>query len=318
MMTTAPKTPTIRDARRIARTTCGQELAGITRYDTGLCHWVYRCTTCTDDTFVLRIGHSQNNRYIEGGITISRLLANHSLPVARVLDGNPHPGDGELPWMTVHHLPGDDLGDVYADLTTADKKQLARRVVQIQRTVARLASPNHFGYVHNPTASAQFRTWDQFVDRLVTRSLTWLAETDVDADAESTLVKRRLEQFRPILRNIGPTPFLDDLTTKNVLVHRGNLSGIIDVDELCFGDPLIWVGLTRMSLLNAGHDADYTQFLLDELDADDADRQRCDFYTGLFAFVFLSEQGMGFNSPDGTVDPRQIARLKTMLRDMFR
>lgn len=44
------------------------------------------------------------------------------------------------------------------------------------------------------------------------------------------------------------TAFLDDLTTKNVLVEQGTLSGIIDVDFVCYGDPLLTVGATLASI----------------------------------------------------------------------
>ena len=57
---------------------------------------------------------------------------------------------------------------------------------------------------------------------------------------------------------VRPTAFLGDITTKNVLVHEGKLSGIVDVDEICYGDPLFVVGLTHMALLAMGADTDYT------------------------------------------------------------
>ena len=43
--------------------------------------------------------------------------------------------------------------------------------------------------------------------------------------------------------------FLDDLTIKNVLVENGALSGLIDFDFVCHGDPLFWLGLTRTVIL---------------------------------------------------------------------
>jgi len=34
--------------------------------------------------------------------------------------------------------------------------------------------------------------------------------------------------------------FLDDLTTKNVIVQDGVLQGVVDFDHVCYGDPLFW------------------------------------------------------------------------------
>ena len=49
---------------------------------------------------------------------------------------------------------------------------------------------------------------------------------------------------------LPPTPFLHDTTTKNVIVTpAGSFSGIVDVDDLCFGDPRYAVALTSAALL---------------------------------------------------------------------
>ena len=52
------------------------------------------------------------------------------------------------------------------------------------------------------------------------------------------------------LSKVSPTAFLDDTTTKNVIVsEKGELSGICDLDEMCFGDTLHSLAITKMSLL---------------------------------------------------------------------
>src|SRR5262249_62343896 len=49
---------------------------------------------------------------------------------------------------------------------------------------------------------------------------------------------------------LPPIPFLHDTTTKNVIVTpEGSFSGIVDVDDLCFGDPRYVVALTLASLM---------------------------------------------------------------------
>lgn len=50
-------------------------------------------------------------------------------------------------------------------------------------------------------------------------------------------VKTRIEQLSEEIEKIEPTPFLDDTTTKNVNIDQDRLSGIVDVDHICFSDP---------------------------------------------------------------------------------
>ena len=304
--------PTKVDAQRIARAFAGEGVVGLVRYKTGLCHWVYRCETASGRVFVLRVARPENRAYIAGGIANGRMLAERGVPVAQVLGGD---AEAKLPWMAIEHLKGRDLGEVYTDLSGPQKTALAREVVQIQQTVAELGEGEGFGYTHVAGEPTPFDRWDEVVDGIVQRSLGWLAETGVDADEEVERVRRRLDELRPALREVRPVPFLDDLTTKNVLVHQGRLSGIVDVDELCYGDPMLWVGLTRMALLNSGHDVDYVEDVLDELGVDREDRARCDFYTGLYAFVFLSEQGVAFNGAGGDPDADHVTFLRGVVRE---
>ncbi len=313
-MTEQESTPTRTDALRIARDFAEEDVAELARYPTGLCHWVYRCETASGRVFVLRVAQPDNRDFIAGGIANGRMLAERGIPVARVLGGD---AEARLPWMAVEHLDGRDIGAVYAELSRPQKAALAREVVQIQQKVAELGEGEGFGYTHVAGEPAPFARGDEVVDGLVQRSLGWLAETGLDATEEVELVHRRLDGLRPALREVRPIPFLDDLTTKNVLVHQGSLTGIVDVDELCYGDRMMWVGLTRMALLNAGYDAEYLECLLDELGADDEDRARSEFYTGLYALVFLSEQGVAFNDDAETPDAEEAAFLRAAVHDQL-
>lgn len=65
-----------------------------------------------------------------------------------------------------------------------------------------------------------------------------------------------------------------------------------------------------MALLNGGQDDEDAEDLLDELGADGEERARCDFYTGLFAFVFLNEQGVTFNDDGEEFDEERLEFLR--------
>ena len=205
--------------------------------------------------------------------------------MARVLGGDVTGEAAGCPWMAVEHLEGRDLGEVYAELSSSQNAALARDVVQIQQLVAELGEGDGFGYAFGASNAAPFACWAEVIDRLIERSMGWLAETGLDAAEEA------------------------------LLVHRGGLSGTVDVDELCYGDRMLWVGLTRMALLNAGHDDEYAEDLLDELGADRNDRAQCEFYTGLFAFVFLSELGVAFNGEASRAGPRKATFLRCAVRE---
>jgi hypothetical protein len=82
-------------------------------------------------------------------------------------------------------------------------------------------------------------------------------------------------------------PFLHDTTTKNVIVTPGgSFSGIVDVDELCFGDPRYVVALTLASLMASGGPTRYIDAWMNSADYQNDRIFR--LYIGLFIVDFMS------------------------------
>jgi len=108
---------------------------------------------------------------------------------------------------------------------------------------------------------------------------------------------------------------LDDATTKNVLVHSGRLSGIVDVDWPCFGDPLLTLGLTRASLLAAARPLHYTDHWGQLWGLSSAKRSTVELYTALFAVDFLSSLGHAFNGEPAPASPTYVARLERIVAE---
>jgi len=65
---------------------------------------------------------------------------------------------------------------------------------------------------------------------------------------------------------VAPVAFLYDTNIRNVIVHNAQISGIIDVDEITFGDPLLSVGFTKTYLLLAGDDSEFVRYWCETLD----------------------------------------------------
>ena len=82
-----------------------------------------------------------------------------------------------------------------------------------------------------------------------------------------------------------------------MLVHNGRLSGIVDVDTVCYGDPLFALALTRAASTACGFDSVYVDAWRDLLELEDEQLVALSFYTALFCLDLLSEAGHCFNRP---------------------
>jgi len=93
---------------------------------------------------------------------------------------------------------------------------------------------------------------------------------------------------------LPPVPFLHDTTTKNVIVtQEGSFSGIVDVDDLCFGDPRYVVALTLASLIASGGPTAYVDAWMNS--ANYRKDRIFQLYVALFIVDFMSEHGQEFN-----------------------
>ena len=133
----------------------------------------------------------------------------------------------------------------------------------------------------------------------------------------TALVERGLSLFTADLAAIEPVPFLHDTTTKNVIVAPdGTLSGIVDVDDLCYGDPRYPAALTAAAMLAWDGPQDYVSAWLARLGQPrDA---LFDFYVATFLLDFMSEQGMTFNGNEIPADPLVCSRLSHLLAKALR
>jgi hypothetical protein len=103
-----------------------------------------------------------------------------------------------------------------------------------------------------------------------------------------------------------------------VIVHDGELSGIVDVDWVCFGDPLFTVALTRMALLARRYETDYIAFWTEALALSPTQRAALSFYTALFCVDFMSELGDSFNQEAPVAaDPTVVEHLAETLSQLL-
>jgi Ser/Thr protein kinase RdoA (MazF antagonist) len=283
------------------------------RFTNGYCHRVYYVKTASGE-FVLRVTGEENKEYYLGSVEWLPKLGALGVPVPRILK---HGAYREDFYTLISFLPGKDLGEVYHTLTGEEKRGIVRELTIIQRKAAALPSMERYGYPHAGHGGS-FAAWTGYLESSVARSCERIRQNGVFRDDVCDAVTGIMRTLEDYFASVKPTPFLDDSTTKNVLIHEGKLSGIVDVDEMCCGDPLLVVGLTNMALLSMGADNDYTGFWLDEMNAGETQRKAVTFYTLLFCVDFMGEQGMRFvNGAAVSHDEKKAALLNARYHELI-
>jgi len=164
-------------------------------------------------------------------------LAGLGLPVPRVLAADLAGQRFPFGWMILEKIPGRDLRDELPAMSRMQMTRLAGQVAGFQRQVMALPAGSGFGYAPLGGTGPFASLWDFLHEgEAATRNVT--------EPRLASLVEAREGEFR----RAAPVCFLDDMTTKNVIVEGGELRGLIDFDAVCYGDPLFWLGLTATVL----------------------------------------------------------------------
>lgn len=300
--------PTTDHAARLVEYALGRPVRTVTRFATGMANFVFDVTLMDGEAVVARLAALRGG--LDGAAYWLARLRPLGVPVPRVLLADLAATVTPFPGLVLERLPGSDLGHVLPTLNAAQRKDIAAAVVAAQRIVHGLPPGAGYGYVAHAEGPFPHRAWGDVVAASLARSRDRIAHAGVFPVSAVDTLAALLPRWERYLASVHAVAFLDDTTTKNVLVHDGRFSGIVDVDVVCYGDPLWTVALTRMALLSGGHDLDYVHDWIDLLDLSTDQHRALDLYTAAFCVDFMGEIGQVFNrAAPMAVDEAGAARL---------
>lgn len=313
MTTVSTKTsnrPTDADAKKIVSCYLGNNQFSLKRFPTGLCHYVYEVTPQNREAFVLRMGHSDTREHLAGSVYWTEQLSPLGVPIPKILFKDL---SGPFPHTILDRIPGQDLGDVYPSLLPDQKRTLANDLAHWQREVGTLPTGSGYGFGFSPNDPRLKRSWLEVINSQIDRARNWISANAVCNVAHVDRVEKESHHLRSYLEKVQAKPFLHDTTTKNVLISEQKLSGIVDIDDVCFGDVLFVVALTNMALLSCEYKTDYITFWCDALNLSDEQVKVLNFYTALFCVTFMGEIGQTFNKETVEVDMNKVGLYETIL-----
>lgn len=311
------QTPTLEAAKRILLEALGKKVQSINRFTSGYANYVFDVVTDDGLKLVVRLARTDLNHYIEGAVYWYEYLKKTGIPLAKLHYYNTDSVRHGFAVMIMERLEGEDLGLVYKDLSTDQKKSLAKQITDIEQKVASLPQAKGYGYAKSYDDPNLLRTWFEVLEKNLKRSHERIIKAGIFSPESVSRVRDKLLNHAKYFKQIMPVLFLDDATTKNVIVKDGVITGIVDTDVVCFGDSLLTLALTRMSLISRNRDTFYTDFWEDELQINPDQKQAIKLYTLFFCVDFMSEMGHKFNRDVAEVDLKRVERLKELFEKLI-
>jgi len=292
-------------AALIAQQVTGRRADHVHRFTGGLVHYVYEVFLDDGSVVVVKTGAHDRRQSLAAGVLMADLLRPMGVPMPEIFASDLH---ARLPWVVMERLPGSDLGQVLDSLTGDQCKQVAYEVSEVQKAVGQLSTAGTFGYVTG-VAPAHYENLPDLLDDDLARLRRRISQAGLFSDCYGDRLATVLRALRKRLLEIKPVAFMHDTTTKNVIVDPSDVKvGIIDVENLCFGDPRYVVALTSAMLLTSEKSQDYCDAWMAFSGFRDDELFR--LYVCLSLFELMSEHGQSWS--DITVQSDAQSRLQLL------
>ncbi|MDD2487640.1 MAG: phosphotransferase [Candidatus Gracilibacteria bacterium] len=293
------------------------ELKSIKRFETGSCHFVYDIFLETGDNIVFRIGYFLSNKdKIEGSIYWYKYLYDLGIKVPKLLYADSSCNEYEKPFTVSERLKGDDIGNMIDSLTDENLDSIAKEIIQIQEKISTINIGNGFGEATNHEDYNLKSNWKDFISEKIDSVKINLIKANVFDASYITKVEEVIKKYDGYLGKVKPIPFFDDITSKNIIVENGKLSGVVDFDTMTFGDRLYWLGLCNMAFIFLNREY-YIVCLIRYLNLTKDDITIMNLYTLIFCVDFMSEIGQKFNKDEIIIDENKVIRYKELFTKLY-
>jgi aminoglycoside phosphotransferase len=300
-------------AFEIAKTALGHVPKSVRRFTTGARHYVYDVEFANHPPVVLRIGGHSARKEMAGAVRLCGLLRPRGVPLPAILAKDVA---AEFPWLILERLLGTDLGEVIARLSDEQVDRIAASVSTAQTITAQTGSVGRYGYAVRPE-QAPHSAWSHVLEANLDRSRGRIAAAQLFNSGLIDVVRIAVVTMRDQIDRIAATPFLHDTTMRNVIVTPdGQFSGIVDVDDLCFGDVRYPAALTLAVLMADGGPIQYVSSWLRH--AGQPDDAVFRLYVSIFLLDLMSEHGQAFNGNERRSTPETRAALRHAFEESLR
>ena len=231
-------------------------IAEVRHFPTRRYHHLYDVGLTDGRRVIVRIGLSDEREAIARTAFWTDQLRPLGVPIPEILARDL---TSLFPSLVTERLPGSRLSRAVARLSRAAKGSLAGTLADLQALVARYPGGGRFGWSSDPD-SLPHGSWRACLVDVLEANARRIHDAGLGDIAAMIDAGHWLERGSAALDAVGATPFLPDAATATVVVtDSGHLSGLVDINGLCWGDPRFAIAATYVALLNSRQSADFAE-----------------------------------------------------------
>lgn len=235
-------------AAAIAEAALGGAAAGVRRFEGSARHFVFDVQLTDGRRAVVRLGEPEHRSAIRDAALWSDRLKPLSVPLPKILARDL---TSEFPSLILERLEGEPLLRLVERLKPPHLGLIAGSLAQMQHKVATLESAGRYGWANAADAAPHAR-WSDALSQDLAEARGAIQAAGLMDQTLVDMVERRLARQAAVLDAVPALAFLAEPATRDAIVtEAGRFSGLVDVDQLGWGDPRIAIARTLFDLLDA-------------------------------------------------------------------
>jgi hypothetical protein len=280
---------------KIIKKEFGETVVNIERMTTGICNDVFLVSLLSRQV-IARINKDESE--MMGSEEYIPLFKLKGINVPDIIASDYTKSFVPFAYQILSKIEGKDLGQVIMNLTGNQLKDIAKELSIIIKKLETIPTNGKFGWVGGDQQPL-YNTW---LEALQPTKITERdKKTGVVGSVYIEMIHKVLKRYKDYFDNVKSTFYYDDMSSKNVIIHQGKFSGIVDLDIMVYGDPLEAIGRIKASWYGTKYGKTYTDAVENNLDLDDKQKEMVTVYAFLNRVHWLSEIGIQFNKNTSTV-----------------
>ena len=278
-----------------------KELGGIpqsiTRMTIGICNEVYELKY-PSASYILRM--NKEKEWLYGTHKFLPLFKKLKIKTPAILVEDYTKTHFPFCYQIQTKIEGQDLGVVMSQLSRAELSLIAEEISEIFDKFKALPDAEGFGSLTG-LREEQYDSLLQVLEKRRSNILERNKNSQVIDEEIMGIYDQLLEDYRDYFLHLKPKLYYDDICSKNVMIHNGQFTGLVDLDFLMKGDYLEPIG----TMLASWYGEELGEFYVNEImrlqNLNEFQQQVVKVYATLNLILWLSEEGIQFNSNSSSV-----------------
>lgn len=262
----------------------------------GICNEVY--SVDVDGRSVI-VRMNQNDYFLRGSSEHIPLFRSKGIKVPEIIFEDFSKSYISYGYQVLERIEGEDLGIVIRDLSPAQLTIIAKEVATIFMKLSDLPTNGKFGWSPSPSSN-YVDSWSDVMLEMYSKLVDRNEITGVVGKELIDLFSSMISKYKKYFDSVPSRYVYDDICSKNVIINDGKFNGLVDLDQVMYGDFLEPVGRIKTSWHGAPYGKIYTDAVMDFLELNDKQREMVTVYALLSRILWLSELGIKFNQNTST------------------